>query len=140
MVPCSPVAGKGFDIAGKIDDSVKDVLLFAAGTGIAPLRSVIESGVLQGKSCTLYYGARSEPEMAYRNLFESWNKQGVKVVPVFSKSGSEPKYVQDALAEAGVEAPGSTAALMCGMKGMTEAVKSTLMGAGVAEDRILMNF
>ena len=49
-------------------------------------------------------------------------------------------YVQGALEADGVSAPGATGALMCGMKGMAEAVKEALVEAGVDEGKVLTNF
>jgi len=40
--------GKGFPVDTLADD-VNTVLLFAAGTGISPIKAVIESGKLDGK-------------------------------------------------------------------------------------------
>lgn len=45
-VAVSPVQGKGFPVDRLPADSVDTVLLFASGSGITPLRAVIESGVL----------------------------------------------------------------------------------------------
>ena len=55
------------------------MLLFAAGSGISPIRSAIESGALDGKDCTLYYGARDTTFMAYMDKFDEWEAKGVKV-------------------------------------------------------------
>ena len=50
-------------------------------------------------------------------------------------------YVQDALLADGVPSPANSAALLCGMKPMAEAVTAALTEAGVpAEGRILTNF
>lgn len=46
--PTSPAMGKGFPVDSLADD-VNTVLLFAAGTGISPIKAVIESGKLDGK-------------------------------------------------------------------------------------------
>jgi ferredoxin-NADP reductase len=142
VVPTSPAMGKGFNLDA-VGDDVDTVLLFAAGTGIAPIRAAIESGKLSGKSCTLYYGARRAATMAYERLFPFWEADyGVKVVPVLSQGGlkSRQGYVQAALKEDGVKSPQTTAALLCGMKPMTEEVKSVLAEAGVPTEKVLMNF
>mmetsp|Transcript_70732 Transcript_70732/g.139021 ORF Transcript_70732/g.139021 Transcript_70732/m.139021 type:complete len:130 (+) Transcript_70732:2-391(+) len=126
-----------------LSDDIDTVLLFAAGTGIAPIRAAIESGKLAGKSCTLYYGSRRAATMAYDQLFKTWEAEyGVKVVPVLSQGGlkSRQGYVQKALAEDGVGSPKTTAAILCGMKGMAEGVKAVLADAGVPEDKVLLNF
>jgi len=141
----SPAMGGGFKVDEKFGD-VKDVLLFAAGSGISPIRATIESGKLDGKGVKLYYGARSPSLMAYQDKFRDWEAAGVTVVPVLSRAGDEPwegraGYVQAALAEDGVAGDATTTgALMCGMKGMAEDVKAALIEAGVDEDKVLTNF
>jgi len=149
----SQVLGKGFPITEnfdgfKYDFPTQNIYLFAAGTGIAPIRSVIESGVLKletGRSARLYYGCRSPQEMAYAERFGDWEqKYGVEVVPVVSSDDVEwpgrTGYVQNALEEDGVAVPRNTGVIMCGMKGMAESVEDIVTKAGVFEGRVLTNF
>jgi len=149
----SQVMGGGFpmkenlDSVTKFDFPCQNVLLFAAGSGIAPIRSAIESGDLQttgARTARLYYGARSEEDLCFVDRFPLWEKAGVEVVPVLSQPSESWNgrvgYVQTALEEDGVPVPRNTGVLMCGMKGMTEAVKDILTKAGTFEGRILLNF
>jgi NAD(P)H-flavin reductase len=148
----SQVLGGGFPVAEELDDlkydfPTQNVLLFAAGSGIAPIRSAIESGNLKtsgARTARLYYGVRSEEELCFVDRFPLWEKAGVEVVPVLSQPSESWRgrtgYVQNALEEDGVPIPRNTGALMCGMKGMTEAVTDVLTKAGVFEGRILTNF
>ena len=82
--------------------------------------------------------------MAYKEKFVEWEAKGVEVVPVFSQPSSEfpgrTGYVQTALEEDGIPIPRNCGALLCGMKGMTEAVTDLLKGSGMFEGRILTNF
>ena len=67
-VMMSEAMGSGFRIDEKFSDDVKNILLFAAGSGISPIKSAIESGSLglsDSTTCTLYYGAKSPDLMAY---------------------------------------------------------------------------
>lgn len=139
----SQVMGGGFKITGEALEGVDKVLAFAAGSGISPIRSAIESGALKGKTVSLFYGAQTPAQMAYQDKFAEWEKLGVSVTPVISKpDGTEwagaTGYVQDAAKEAGV--PSDCAIIMCGMKGMAEAVKALASEAGVAEEKVLTNF
>jgi NAD(P)H-flavin reductase len=139
----SQVMGGGFPVADKLDDSVENVLLFAAGSGISPIRSVIESSVLDGRNVHLYYGARTPNHLAYADKFDAWAAAGVKITPVISQpSGTgwdgATGYVQDVAKADGV--PEGCGILMCGMKGMAEAVKALASDSGVAEERVLTNF
>jgi len=139
----SQVMGGGFKVAGDALDGVDNVLLFAAGSGISPIRSAIESGALEGKSVSLYYGAQTPEQMAYQDKFDEWKELGIKVTPVISQpDGTDwtgaTGYVQDVAKADGV--PEKCAMLLCGMKGMAEGVKELASDAGVAEDKVLANF
>lgn len=134
----------------KFDFPTQNVLLFATGSGIAPIRSVIESGQLQtdgGRTARLYYGVASPDDMPYAEKFADWEASGVEVVPVISRPEVVPGgwsgrsgYVQMALEEDGVPIPRNTGAVMCGVKGMCESVKDILTRAGTFEGRVLTNF
>ena len=141
----SQVMGPGFKCVGDDLDGVTDVLLFAVGSGISPVRSVIESGVLKGKSVSLYYGAQTPAQMAYTDKFKEWESMGCKVTPVISKPDGtdwdgKTGYVQDVAKAAGVANPSSTVMLICGMKGMAEGVKALAAEVGVAEENVRANF
>lgn len=160
-VQMSPVGGNGFPIQ-KLDllsyppvpeeEKPKDILLFATGSGIAPIRAAIEAvlnglNVRQRSSVKLFYGARYPERMAYMDRFKLWEDDGVEVIPVMSRPSESKEgwtgktgYVQDALKEVGVPNPMQTAALLCGVKDMTKEIKSYLIEQGVPEDRILFNF
>ena len=157
----SPVGGKGFPMsrlepiqfpAVPEEEAVKDLLLFATGSGIAPIRAAIESQ-LNGlraptrRSIKLYYGARYPRRMAYMDRFRLWASDKIEVIPVMSRPteaadewDGRTGYVQQALMQDGVAAPKQTGVLMCGVGGMTKDVKAYLMEQGVPEDRILTNF
>jgi NAD(P)H-flavin reductase len=145
-VEMSQVMGSGFKFAEHLNE-VERVLLFAVGSGISPIRSVIESGALKGKEVELYYGAQTPEKMAYQSKFEEWKKLGVDITPVISQAeGTDWKgktgYVQDVAEAAGAASkdPSKTLALLCGMKGMAEGVKKLCPDAGIDESRVLANF
>ena len=134
----SQVMGGGFKVADKLE-SIDTALLLAAGSGISPLRSVIESGVLKDVGTVeLYYGAKNSDQMAYQDKFAEWEELGVKVNACYS-----PDYVQNvakANAATSLAKPDKTVALLCGMKGMAEGVKEVCVGAGMDEGMVLTNF
>jgi len=154
----SQVMGGGFPMAEnlegfKYDFPTQNILLFATGSGIAPIRSAIESdqlGIGGGRTCTLYYGVRTPDDMPYVSKFPEWEAKGVQVVPVVSQPdipcesgavwGGRTGYVQNALEEDGVPIPRNSGALLCGVNGMCDAVKSMMAEAGVFEGRVLTNF
>jgi len=148
-VKLSPAMGKGFATDGESWEGVSQVGLFAAGSGIAPIRSVIESGALDGKVSRLYLGARTEQALAFADRFGDWKKRGVEVVPVLSKPeagwSGRTGYVQQAFQEdeergEGFVLAGKHGALLCGQKEMVAAVREVYSGLGVPEDRTLTNF
>lgn len=134
--------GKGFPL-----DRAKghDLVLVGTGSGISPLRSVIEA-VAASRSefgkVSLYFGARTPGAMAYQERFEAWRAAGVDVFPVVSRPQDSgwtglTGYVQTHLA--GVHTD-SAVAFLCGQKAMVEAVKKGLAERGMHAERIFLNF
>ncbi|XP_057823051.2 fruit protein pKIWI502 isoform X2 [Cryptomeria japonica] len=127
-VELSQVLGNGFDIS-QISPShqYSTVFLFATGSGISPIRSLLESGfdAKNRSDVRLYYGVRNLQRMAYKERFKEWESSGVKIVPVLSRSdddwSGERGYVQDAFSKAKqVQNPLATGAVLCGHKQMAE--------------------
>ncbi|GAV81156.1 NAD_binding_1 domain-containing protein [Cephalotus follicularis] len=148
VVELSQVMGRGFDLE-KIEppQDHPTVLIFATGSGISPIRSLIESGFSADKrsDVRLYYGARNLKRMAYQDRFKDWESSGVKIVPVLSQPDDswkgESGYVQAAFARAKqIYSPKATGAVLCGQKQMTEEVASILVADGVSNEKILKNF
>lgn len=148
VVELSPVMGKGFD-TDQISppENYQSIFIFATGSGISPIRSLIESGFSADKrsDVRLYYGARNLQRMAYQDRFKAWESAGVTIVPVLSQPddswAGESGYVQAAFTRAKqLYAPESTGAVLCGQKQMAEEVTSILVGNGVPNEKILKNF
>ncbi|GIL80917.1 hypothetical protein Vretifemale_9895, partial [Volvox reticuliferus] len=142
-VSVSPVMGKGFPLDRLPASTTSAVLMFATGSGISPIRAVIDSGALAGRDLTLYYGTRNTDSTAYRELLPDWQNNGVKVVQVFSES--KQGYVHDVFEREGLsklpaDAASAVGALLCGHKGMCQAVTSLLTAKGVPPEKILLNF
>jgi len=150
----SQVMGGGFKIKQSFDSLDYDfpclqVVMFAIGSGIAPIRAAIEQKgdglrLADGRKAVLYYGARTPEQMAYQDKFDEWAKLGVEVVPVMSQPDASWKgasgYVQDVAKAAGIERPRNTGVLLCGNKEMSIDVKALCAEAGVFEGRVLTNF
>ena len=158
-IAISQVLGGGFPMEEnaegfKYDFPVQNYLLFANGSGIAPIRAAIESGQLKigkpgmgGRTARLYYGCSTPADMPYISKFSDWEENGVEVVPVISQPENcqgqwtgRTGYVQSCLEEDGVAIPRNTASLLCGVKGMVDSVKDLLLKAGVFEGRDMTNF
>ncbi|KAL2233354.1 fruit protein pKIWI502-like [Sesamum indicum] len=148
VVELTPAMGKGFDIDQiSPPEKYQTVLIFATGSGISPIRSLIEAGFSADKrsDVRLYYGARNLNRMAYQERFKDWESSGVSIVPVLSQPDDswtgEQGYVQAAFArDKGVFSPQSTGAVLCGQKQMAEEVTSVLVADGVSTEKILKNF
>lgn len=148
VVDLGPVMGNGFDLDQiSPPEDFPTVLIFATGSGISPIRSLIESGFSAKKrsDVRLYYGARNLQRMAYQDRFKEWESSGVKIVPVLSQPDEgwtgEAGYVQAAFSKSkSILSPKSTGAVLCGQKQMTEEITSILTGDGVSSDKILKNF
>jgi len=157
-VELSDVAGKGFDCATHFGpDGVtsteydgfacQNILFLAQGSGIAPIRSTIESGAALAipRPATLYLGVQDGEHCAYKDKFDLWRRDfNVDVIPVHSQPlagwTGQTGYVQAALKAASITAPRNTGAVICGNKEMFGDCKKLLLDAGVFEGRIRTNF
>ncbi|XP_044352667.1 fruit protein pKIWI502, partial [Triticum aestivum] len=139
------VVGRGFEVT-RIADA-RDVLVFATGSGISPIRSLIESGFGENEKIdvSLFYGVRNLQRMAYQERFSDWESRGIKIIPVLSRPDEQwtgqRGYVQNAFSRAKkVINPSSTGAILCGHKQMTEEITRALVADGMPKDQILTNF
>uniref|UniRef100_A0A0D9Y2K3 FAD-binding FR-type domain-containing protein n=1 Tax=Oryza glumipatula TaxID=40148 RepID=A0A0D9Y2K3_9ORYZ len=140
------VVGRGFEV-GRIADA-RDVLVFATGSGISPIRSLIESGFGENENIDvkLFYGVRNLQRMAYQERFTNWESSGIKIIPVLSRpddqwTGERGYVQQNAFSRMKkVVNPSSMGAILCGHKQMSEEITRALVADGVPKDRILTNF
>ena len=159
VVDVSAAMGKGFNVVEyfqkyKYDFPVTNVLMLACGSGLAPIASAIDSGILGlgqasfnslfGSKGTLYLGVRSTAHIPLKDRLSQWEKAGIRVVPVLSKPEDaftgRRGYVQDILRQDGISVPRNSGLLLCGQRLMVEDVKRQCLEAGVFEGRVLLNF
>ncbi len=127
----------------------RDVLLFAAGSAIAPVRSLVQH-LLHHRDrfgrVTLFYGQRHGAEFAYRREALAWERGGVRVVLCPSQADDAWEGVRGRVQEVartlafGGSPPGETFAFVAGMSAMVEDVRRVLAEAGVPPDRVYSNF
>jgi NAD(P)H-flavin reductase len=137
--------GRGFPID---EARGRDVLLFAAGSGITPIRALVQHLTETGsaRSAKLFYGERAPSEFAYAAEHAAWEAAGVHVVLCVSRPTEQwvgaRGYVQAVAQAHGFEglALDETAAYLCGPKPMIEGVKKTLAAAGLAAERAYLNY
>jgi NAD(P)H-flavin reductase len=138
--------GNGFPVE---EAAGRDVLLFAAGSGIGPIRALVQHVIGRRDAfgrATLFYGQRHGAEFAYRPEHLAWDRAGVRVV--LCPSGEDDAWpgvrgrvqeVARSLAFGG-SPPEYTVAFVCGMKAMVEDVRATLGEAGIPPGRVHANF
>ncbi|PGH21395.1 hypothetical protein AJ80_03312 [Polytolypa hystricis UAMH7299] len=91
-------------------DTETPIIMFAAGSGIAPMRAFIQeravikrAGVRKLGPALLFFGCRHpDKDYMYRSELTAWESEGlVEIIPCFSKPGGGQKgrYVSDALWE-----------------------------------------
>jgi ferredoxin-NADP reductase len=141
----SDVQGKGFPCAswGGLPETI---LIFATGSGLSPIRSLLETPAAQGglagvPGVRLFLGVRNAAHLPFAERLQRWEQAGVVVTRVFSEA--KAGYVQDAwaAAAAGLKLnPAKTGAVVVGQKAMSEAVVALLTGAGVERSRVVSNF
>jgi len=138
--------GGGFPVEQAVG---RDVLLFAAGSGIAPIRALLQYLLRHRERfnrITLFYGQRHGAEFAYRREQLSWERGGVRVI--LCPTGEEDMWegvrgrVQEVARTLGFggSQPEETFAFASGMASMVEDVRRTLAEAGVPLDRVYSNF
>lgn len=142
----TPPFGAGFPLdraAGR------DVLLLAAGSGIAPIRAIVQHVLARRADygrVALFYGHRHATEFAYRREHAAWRAAGVAVTlccsaPADGWTGARG-HVQRVAVEAalgGVD-PGTGVAFLCGGREMVVGAREALGAAGLSIDRTFLNF
>ncbi len=138
--------GNGFPVE---DAEGRDVLLFAAGSAIGPIRALVQHlGVHRARfgRITLFYGQRHGAEFAYRAEHLDWERRGVRVVLCPSAADDawqglrgRVQQVARSLAFGGAP-PGDAVAFVAGMHAMVEDVRHTLGAAGIPPERVHANF
>ncbi len=119
------------------------LLLVGMGTGVAPLRAVLEEALRRhaGPPMTLLLGARHAHRLWFHDEFEHWSTRHprFRYLPTVSRAGAgwsgRRGRVQAHLSEAlsGLEAP---RAMVCGTPKAVEEVRDALLAHGLLPGRI----
>jgi len=142
----TPPFGKGFPVA---DADGRDVLLFAAGSAIGPIRALVQHFVRHRPRygrITLFYGQRHGAEFAYLREHLDWERHGVRVVLCPSREDDAWLGVRGRVQEVartlafGGSPPGDAVAFVSGMTAMVDDVHRTLAEAGIPPGRVHANF
>jgi len=127
----------------KLKQTPHDKLFICTGTGVAPLRAMIQE-LLAHKSkenITLVFGERTEAELLYRSEFEQLQKahKNFKYIPTLSKPHKDWKgekdYVQYVIQKY-INKAQTTDSYICGIKEMVEHVQANLLEFGVLKQNM----
>jgi NAD(P)H-flavin reductase len=138
--------GSGFPVE---EAEGRDVLLFAAGSAIGPIRALLQHLMLHRNRfgrVTLFYGQRHGDEFAYRAEHLDWERRGIRVVLCPSAEDDAWTGVRGRVQEVarslafGGAPPGESVAFVSGMTAMVDEVRRTLAAAGVPPARVHANF
>ena len=123
-------------------EPLRDSLLVATGTGVAPFRSMLKAGLRAGSpAMTLLLGARHESHLLYREEFEALSRQypRFRFWPTLSQPGPEWRgrtaRVQAHLAEA-IDGRTDIDVYLCGLQAMVDEVRQILKGMGFDRKQI----
>lgn len=134
-------AGHGFPL----DEAYgKRVLLFATGSGISAIRSLILAIIRERakfRDVTLYFGARTPNAFAYQAEMTDWERSGITVIRTVSQPGHPgweglEGYVQAHLPQ---ERFGDAVAFVCGQGEMVAEVTKSLTARGLPAKMIFQN-
>lgn len=118
------------------------IVAVAGGSGLAPIKSIVETALDAGMSqpIHLYFGARTEDDLYLVDHFRALEQRASNLtfVPVLSQAvatGRRTGFVSDALAEDHQQLAGAKA-YVAGPPAMVDAVGSVLAARGVASSDI----
>lgn len=124
----------------------RDLLLVAAGSGIAPIRGVVRHVMTDRArwgAVTVYHGQRVPGEFAYAGEHAEWRSARIDVVKVLSGAadawGEARGHVQDAL-RGRPPALANAVVYVCGMKPMVAGVRDALRELGLAGELVFLNY
>src|SRR5690606_12066243 len=129
----SEAMGKGFPVE---EGRGKDLLLFATGSGIAPIRAVLQD-VLPRRAdfarIHLFYGVRTPRDFPYCSELAALEAGRVELHRAISRlpqGGGHTRYVQEHFL-ALLPPVGNAIAMLCGRIEMIRGVRDALQAAGM---------
>ena len=114
-----------------------DVLLFAVGSALAPIRPVIEM-IRDDRSdfgrVNVYLGAMDAAAFPYQGAYDAWRRDRIDLTTVI-----HPEYVQNVFTQDPVPVDDAIA-FVCGMPAMMDGVTEALGRFGLGSDRVFRNW
>lgn len=133
------------DCVWREDSGAERSLMLATGTGIAPLRAMLQQGlgVPGARPVTLYWGGRNADDLYLLEEMRAWERErpGFRFEPVLSEAGpgwhGRRGFVQQAAAE-DYRCLRAAEAYACGAPAMVDAARQLLSReCGLPEERFL---
>ena len=126
-----------------LQDSEKDILMVATGTGVAPFMSMISVLWDKGfnKPVTLYFGVATESDLFYLDILKKWEAEHDNFTLLITLSEAEAGWkglkgrVTPHLEEAVIDI-GNTAIYICGNGNMIKDVRELMLSKGVPKEDI----
>lgn len=127
------------------DDYSKPLVLFAAGSGITPIMSILKKALqTSDNEIYLYFGNRSEEEVIFKRELEKLQAEYPNRLLIQHFLSSDGERLDKDRTESivnGLQATkGQAAYFICGPSGMIEAVKNGLDRSGVQADQITVEY
>lgn len=140
-VDVSDAMGEGFPLP---PSRARPLVILATGSGISAVRPVIAREVAAGlpRPVTLLYGVFTPAHRSFVDDLEAWTSAGVAVHVVCSDDPAWPGphgFVQDAASTLGLVSD-DVDLVLCGYPAMAEAAKVQFATAGLAPERVYLNY
>lgn len=120
------------------DDATRNFLFVATGTGIAPIRSMIEAQLERGtpQAVTLFWGLRSQRDLYYQNEFEALARKFPQFSFITTLSRPEAGWTGatgrvTSLVKNKVSSVKNVAVYLCGNSGMIQEVTALIQACGL---------
>jgi len=116
----------------------KNIIFVSTGSGIAPIKSLINQAIKdKSKKILLYFGVKKRENLYYEEHFKSLEKENknFRFIPVFSREGKK-RHVLDVIKE-DIKDFNDIESYICGVPIMVKEVKEFFLEKGINESDIL---
>ncbi len=124
------------------EESQRPMLLIAGGTGLAPIKAIVEAAQQSGdkREIILYWGVRSKRDLYFQDTIEQWAQQAhINYIPVLSEPDRDWQgrtgFVHEAVL-ADITNIAAHDVYAAGPPIMVSSARSSFLAAGLPEDQI----
>ncbi|MFH1123038.1 MAG: 2Fe-2S iron-sulfur cluster binding domain-containing protein, partial [Pseudomonadota bacterium] len=142
--------GEGLRMTGPygdfyLRDSDRDILMIATGSGMAPMKAMIQQIAEQKiqRKTTFFFGAKTKEDLYYLDQLETWQKTmpHFTFIPTLSRVTEEDQWTGEKgrvtnLIEKQIPEKADMDVYICGSPPMVESCVDLLTKKGIPEDRI----